>query len=252
MLPRALWWHGGLHQPAHANQQPIGASEPTVWHRSTDGSMTSPLPQKQKRWIYLAACGIPPSSSGVPPPPALQPAVFTASGGQAERQTHSFCSVFVGSRRGHLWRCLRFREQWGLLGAQTLRVGPVWAGWMTPGSPERRPGPRGPNAGYREEGREQSWTMWPQLDQNQQLQQLSFRSNSWRGQTRTQCWKVTKYSTQVLYSTTDFWEFWIKFDADWSLTDTHNTSFYSSRNVISRCKLPGTWNIFKITPKLPK
>ena len=199
MLPWALWWHGGLHQPAHANQQPIGASEPTVWHRSTDGSMTSPLPQKQKRQIYLATCGIPPSSSGVPPPPAFQPAVFTASRGQAERQTHSFCSVFVGSRRGHLWRCLRFREQWGLLGAQTLRVGPVSAGWMTPGSPERRPGPPGAE-------RRLPWGGW-RAELNHvttaelQVKQLEVDSNS------------------VLYFLNFFNKVFL-FDADWSLNDT--------------------------------
>lgn len=80
---------------------------------------------------------------------------------EAKLRLTVFCSVYVGSRRGHLWRCLRFREQRGLLGAEAERVWPVWASsWLTPGTqkrtggPRSNRGPRGPDAGYREEGRE--------------------------------------------------------------------------------------------------
>lgn len=89
---------------AHANQQPITAS--------TDCWMTSLLPHKQRGQIYLAARGIPPPSSGEQPPLA----VFTA----VEAKPRVFCSVCVGSRRQCLWRCLRFRQQPGLLGESRL------------------------------------------------------------------------------------------------------------------------------------
>lgn len=116
------------------------------------------LPQKQKSEIYLAACGIPPSSSGVPPTPA----VFTASGGRAQRQSLLLCVCWQPPPP-----FVAVPEVCGAEGAagSRTRVWPVWASsWLTPaqnrraslraGTPGRAEG--GGWRGYREEGRELS------------------------------------------------------------------------------------------------
>lgn len=109
-------------------QQPMRASKPTVWQHD-DITAAS---QIEKADLF----------SGVWNPAfvALQPGMFKASGGQTS-QTHS--SVFVGSRRRHLWLCLRFREQkhW-----ESGLCGPPAAGDM-------RASGGGPHTSYREEGR---------------------------------------------------------------------------------------------------
>ncbi|KAF3705352.1 hypothetical protein EXN66_Car021043 [Channa argus] len=61
------------------------------------------------RRLYLAACGIPPSSNSLRPCRSHIQVVFTDS---------DFLLCLLAAAAGHLWPCLRFREQRGLVGAQ--------------------------------------------------------------------------------------------------------------------------------------
>lgn len=113
------------HASSHSDDTADSTSSPTPSapnqtvraHRQLDDITP---PQKQNRQIYLAACGIPPSSNSHHPRRCYSRVVFTASRGQSRVRLTILHSVFVGSCRSHLWPCLRFREQ-------KQRVWPVWA-----------------------------------------------------------------------------------------------------------------------------